>query len=78
VEVYSGDMTDRELDPFEKQTYLHDQIDRNMVYSNNPLFTKEEKSKTFLYRDRKKMELMSERVKLAREYFKTITLNGKN
>jgi hypothetical protein len=29
------------------------------------------------YRDRKKMELMAESKKLASEYYKTITLNGK-
>ena len=48
-------------------------------YSNNPVFTKEERVKTFVfYRDREKMKLMDERVKMAREYYKTITLNGKN
>jgi len=77
---YSGDMTDAELDLFEKAMEpIYDQIDRNMVYSNNPLFTKEERVKTFVfYRDREKMKLMAERVKMAREYYKTITLNGKN
>jgi len=77
---YSGDMTDAELDLFEKAMEpIYDQIDRNMVYSNNPLFTKEERVKTFVfYRDREKMKLMAERVKIAREYYKTITLNGKN
>jgi hypothetical protein len=77
---YSGDMTDAELDLFEKAMEpIYDQIERNMVYSNNPLFTKEERVKTFVfYRDREKMKLMAERVKMAREYYKTITLNGKN
>jgi hypothetical protein len=77
---YSGDMTDAELDLFEKAMEpIYDQIDRNMVYSNNPLFSKEERVKTFVfYRDREKMKLMAERVKMAREYYKTITLNGKN
>lgn len=77
---YSGDMTDAELDLFEKAMEpIYDQIERNMVYSNNPNFTKEERVKTFtFYRDREKMKLMSERVKMAREYYKTITLNGKN
>lgn len=77
---YSGDMTDAELDLFEKAMEpIYDQIERNMVYSNNPNFTKEERVKTFVfYRDREKMKLMAERVKMAREYYKTITLNGKN
>lgn len=77
---YSADMTDAELDLFEKAMEpIYDQIERNMVYSNNPAFTKEERVKTFVfYRDREKMKLMAERVKMAREYYKTITLNGKN
>lgn len=77
---YSADMTDAELDLFEKAMQpIYDQIERNMVYSNNPAFTKEERVKTFIfYRDREKMKLMDERVKMAREYYKTITLNGKN
>ena len=77
---YSGDMTDAELDLFEKAMEpIYDQIERNMVYSTNPNFTKEERVKTFIfYRDREKMKLMAERVKMARDYYKTITLNGKN
>jgi len=77
---YSGDMTDAELDLFEKAMEpIYEQIERNMVYSNNPAFTKEERVKTFVFiRDREKMKLMDERVKMAREYYKTITLNGKN
>lgn len=77
---YSGDMNPEELDFFEKAMEpIYDQIDRNMVYSNNPLFTKEERVKTFVFfRDREKMKLMAERVKMAREYYQTITLNGKN
>ncbi len=77
---YSGDMNPEELDFFEKAMEpIYDQIERNMVYSNNPNFTKEERVKTFVfYRDREKMKLMAERVKMAREYYQTITLNGKN
>jgi len=77
---YSGDMTDAELDALEKMMQpIYDQIDRNMVYSNNPLFTKEERVKTFVfYRSKERKSLMAERVKMAREYYKTITLNGKN
>jgi len=77
---YSADMTDAELDLFEKAMQpIYDQIERNMVYSNNPAFTKEERVKTFVfYRDREKMKLMEERVEMAREYYKTITLNGNN
>lgn len=77
---FSGDMTDAELDIFEKSMQpIYEQIERNLVYSNNPKFTKEERIKTFVfYRDKEKMKLMKERVKLAREYYQTITLNGIN
>ena len=58
---------------------IYDQIDRNLVYSNNERFTKEERVKTFkLYRDKSKMDEMAKMVKLAREYYQTITLNGDN
>lgn len=75
---FSGDMSDEELDAFEKMMEpIYDQIDRNMVYSTNPAFTKEECVKTFVfYRDKSKMEEMAQRVKIARDYYKTITLNG--
>lgn len=77
---YSGDMSDAELDALEKMMQpIYDQIERNMVYSNNPLFTKEERVKTFIfYPSKERKALMKERVKLAREYYDTITLNGVN
>jgi hypothetical protein len=77
---YSGDMTDAELDLLEKSMEpIYEQIERNLVYSNNPAFNKEERVKTFIfYRDKVKMAEMKEAVKLAREYYKIITLNGKN
>lgn len=77
---YSGDMTDEELQALEDAMQpIYAQIERNMVYSNNPNFTEEERVKTFVYyRDKEKMKLMAERVKMAREYYKTISLNGKN
>lgn len=77
---YSGDMNPEEMDKFEKMLQpLYDQIDRNMVYSNNPLFTKEERVKTFIfYRSKEKKALMVERVKMARDYYQTLTLNGIN
>lgn len=75
---FSGDMTDAELDVFEKSMQpIYDQIERNLIYSTNPAYTKEERVRTFIfYRDKEKMKLMKERVKLARIYYKTITLNG--
>lgn len=58
---------------------IYDQIERNLIYSNNPRFGIRERVKTFtFYRDKEKMKLMAERVKMARDYYKTITLNGSN
>jgi len=77
---FSGDMTDAELDIFEKSMQpIYEQIERNLIYSTNPAYTKEERVKTFVFiRDREKMKEIKEMVKLAREYYKTLTLNGKN
>ncbi len=58
---------------------IYDQINLNLVYSKDDRFTKEERVKTFIfYRDKEKMAEMKESVKLAREYYKTLTLNGTN
>ena len=75
---YSGDMTDAELDALEKMMQpIYEQIERNMVYSTNPAYTKEERVKTFIYkRDREYMKEMKQMVKLAREYYQTLSLNG--
>jgi predicted nucleotidyltransferase len=71
-------MTDAELDLLEKSMEpIYEQIERNLVYSNNPAFNKEERKTFIFYRDKVKMAEMKEAVKLAREYYKIITLNGK-
>lgn len=58
---------------------IYDQIDLNLVYSKDDRFTKEERVKTFIfYRDKEKIAEMKKAVKLAREYYKTLTLNGTN
>jgi hypothetical protein len=77
---YSDTMGEEEQATLETMMQpIYDQIDRNLVYSNNERFTKEERVKTFkYYRDKSKMDDMAEMVKLAREYYKTITLNGNN
>ena len=74
---FSGDMTDAELDFLEKAMEpIYQQIERNMVYTNNPLFNKEERVKTFIfYRNKERKLLMQERVKMARKYYQTLTLN---
>lgn len=77
---YADSMSDIETSRLEEMLQpIYDQIDRNMVFSTNTRFTKEERVKTFkFYRDKEKMKLMAERVKMAREYYQTLTLNGKN
>ncbi len=77
---FAGDMSDAELDLFEKSMEpIYRQIEQNLIYSDNPAFTKEERVKTYIFtRDKSKMEAMAEKVKLARDYYDTITLNGKN
>lgn len=50
---------------------------RGLFYSDNTAFTPEERVKTFtIYRDEEKMGFMYDQVKLAIEYYKTLTLNG--
>lgn len=77
---FSGDMTDSELDEMEKAMQpIYDQIERNLIYSNNLTITKEECIKTFaFYRDKEKYAKIVEKVVLAREYYATLSLNGKN
>ena len=77
---HSGLMTEEEEAKLETMMQpIYDQIDRNLIYSTSDKFTKEERVKTFVFtRDKDKMAEMKEAVKLAREYYKTITLNGKN
>lgn len=76
---YSGDMTDAELDLLEKSMQpIYDQIDRNMIFSDNPKIDKKECIKTFYFkRDRNMYAKLVEKVELARIYYKTLTLNSK-
>ena len=76
---YSGDMTDAELDLLEKSMQpIYDQIDRNMIFSNNERIKKEECIKTFCFkRDRDLYQKLVDKVKLARIYYATLTLNTK-
>jgi hypothetical protein len=76
---YSGDMTDAELDLLEKSMQpIYDQIDRNMIFSDNPNIDKKECIKTFYFkRDREMYAKLVEKVELARIYYATLTLNTK-
>ncbi len=77
---YSGDMTDTELDELENLMQpIYKQIERNMIFSTNPNIKKEECIKTFYFkRDREMYAKLVERVKVAREYYKALKLNGTN
>ena len=74
---YSGDMTDAELDELENLMQpIYQQIERNMIFSTNPNIKKEERIKTFYFkRDRELYARLVEKVKLARDYYKTLSLN---
>lgn len=74
---YSKDMSDEELNNLNEIIYpLLEQIEMNLTYSNNPKYTKKERVKIFkISRDLELENLMLEKVKLALEYYKTITLN---
>jgi hypothetical protein len=45
---------------------IYEQIERNLVYSNNPALTKKNVKTFIFYRDKVKMAEMKEAVKLAR------------
>lgn len=49
---------------------LFDQLDRNLIYSNNPKWSKEERVRTFKFeRSPERFEYLMEKVPLAREYY---------
>lgn len=55
-----------------------DQVRTNFVYSTNPAYSLEERRKQFvIYRDKDLEAEMHEQVKLALDYYKTLTLNKK-
>lgn len=56
---------------------LFDQLKRNLIFSDNPAYTVEERVKTFIiHRDKEKEELLLSKIGPAIEYYKTLTLNG--
>lgn len=76
-EFYHDSMTDEEQHRMETQIQpMYDQIDRNLIYSTNPKYSKEERVKTYqIERDDDKWREMEDRVEMALEYYHTITLN---
>lgn len=77
---YDKDMSDEELNMVDELIKpIHEQIERNLIYSNNPNIKKEDCIKTFIFkRDREKYKKLESRAKLGQEYYKTIRLNGTN
>jgi hypothetical protein len=57
---------------------LFDQLKRNLIFSDNPAYTKEERVKTFIVtRDLEKEKQLLEKIPMAVEYYKSIKLNQK-
>jgi len=77
---YDKNMSDEELNIIDELIKpIHEQVEKNLVYSTNPNIKKEDCIKTFIFiRDREKYKKLEEKAKLGQEYYKTITLNGKN
>lgn len=58
---------------------LFEQLKRNLIFSDNPAYTKEERVKTFkITRDLEKEKLLLSKIPLAIEYYNSITLNQTN
>ena len=63
----------------EKFKPMLEQIKRNLVYSDNPAYTLEERVKTYsISRDKDFKKKLTEKAKLVAEYYKTIKLNKLN
>lgn len=55
---------------------LFDQLRRNLIFSDNPAYTKEERVKTFkITRDLEKEKLLLSKIPMAIEYYNSIKLN---
>ena len=76
-EFYSDAMTDEETHRMEVAIEpMYQQIEKNLVYSNNPAYTKEERVKTYtIERDDKKWKELEERIPMALDYYHSLTLN---
>lgn len=65
-------------DTLEEYQDAIEQFDRNLIYTTNPAYTKEERMKTFtIYHDQDKWEWMLGRIEMAAKYYESITLNQK-
>lgn len=69
-------MTDSELENLELMLQpIYQQIEKNMCFSEGN-YTKEERVKTYkIFRDKEKEKMLLDKIPMAIEYYKTITLN---
>lgn len=76
-EFYSDSFSDEETHRMEESLKpMYEQIERNLVYSNNPQFTKEERVKTYtIERDDAKFKELQERIEPALKYYSELQLN---
>lgn len=66
------DIEDEDVKP------IFDQLRRNLIFSDNPAYTKEERVKTFVIKRDREIELkMLEKLPMAISYYHSITLNQK-
>lgn len=65
------------IDPDEESVKpLFDQLRRNLIFSDNPAYTVEERVKTFkIYRDKEKEQKLLDKIAPALEYYHSIKLN---
>ena len=65
------------IDPDEESVKpLFDQLRRNLIFSDNPAYTAEERVKTFkIYRDKEKEQKLLDKIAPALEYYHSIKLN---
>jgi hypothetical protein len=73
---YEKGMSDAEIEDLELRLFpIYDQIEKNMCFTNGN-YTKEERVKTFkIIRDKEKEQQLLDKIPLAIEYYKSITLN---
>lgn len=73
---FNKQLTDAEIESLELSLVpIYEQIEKNMNFSEGN-YTKEERVKTFkIQRDKEKEKLLLEKIPLAIEYYKSITLN---
>lgn len=76
-EFYDDSMSDEETHRLEEMLVpMYEQIERNLIYTNSKLYTPEERVKTYtLERDDERFEYLEEKIRIALEYYQTITLN---